>query len=128
MHLCEVSNSLVLVVVWQPLLVRESRCDLVLHDHLLERVSIEALPLVVAEYLRLELGRNDFVLLAAGLSLLGKELFNAAAVDLELLACDLLLSRVLIPRNHRVKLEGALVWSLQVGGVVLHIQATWVLH
>jgi hypothetical protein len=90
------------------LFVGQSVVDLVLQNHLLERMSIDALAFIVAEYhllwLALQCGDVSVLLVIVSLAivalLLGPELLNAATVDLEFVVAEaaLVLRRVLVVR------------------------------
>tara|TARA_B110001450_G_scaffold219899_1_gene215086 strand:+ start:282 stop:611 length:330 start_codon:yes stop_codon:yes gene_type:complete len=76
------------------LLVGEGRGHLVLHDHLLEGLGIDALPLVIAEDLGWVLVVGDLsnfqvLVVTTVVFLLEAELFNAVTVNLELLVTEL---------------------------------------
>jgi hypothetical protein len=83
-----------------------------LHNHLLERLCVDALPLVVTKDLdRVLVVRNlinfdVLVIVATVVLFLEAELFDTVAVDLELFVAEFI--------NTGVEVEDTLVWSLQV--------------
>ena len=105
---------------------------LILEDHLLERVGVVAELLVVREHHTQGLGllsRNltHFLLLGVTVCLLLQSEFLDTVRDLELLVAELVLSQVLVARDHGVELEGALIRGLEVAEEILHVDAVGLL-
>lgn len=94
-------------------------------------MSIDALALIVAEdhLLWLALQRGNFgillviVTLAVVTLLLGPELLNTAAVDLEFVVAEtaLVLRRVLVVRDGGVEIEYVFIWRLQFSKQVRNV-------
>ena len=98
------------------LLIGESSLHLILLNNLFEFVSIDGLPLVVAE------NHSLSHLLVLRVAFLLQELLDAVAVDLELLfVTKFTLCEIFIARDDRVEVEHILVRCFQVGKEVVHI-------
>lgn len=105
------------------LIVRQIVADLILHNHFLERMRVDALLLVITKdhsSCSFALGSWDVgnCLLDLLVGLLNSELFNAVAVDVELLVTEFVLGVAFTSRDNGIEIKYTFIRSFQIHHVV----------